>query len=277
MNIQAALDYAQSEIKNNESQIDARYLVSFVVKKNFTWLKTWSDKNLTELQISQLKKLIGRRNDGEPIAYLTGEKDFWTLTLKTNSSTLIPRAETELLVEQALEFLKKRQVANVLDLGTGTGAIGLAIASERKKDNIFACDFELKAVELAQQNAKENRISNIKIFQSDWFSNLENNHFELIVSNPPYVIENDPHLEQGDLVFEPNSALVAKENGLADIKAIIRQAPQYLSDGGALMIEHGYEQGKQVRELFELSGFVQIKTIRDLLGLERVTSGVLPC
>jgi len=277
MNIQAALDFAQSEIKNIESQIDARYLLSFVTKKDFTWLKTWSNINLTNQQIAQLKEVVERRNNGEPIAYITGEKGFWTLTLKTDPSTLIPRAETELLVEQSLAFLSPYGAAKILDLGTGTGAIGLAIASERPNGQVMACDFEPRAVELAKRNAAVNKISNIKIFQSDWFSNVEENQFDLIVANPPYVIEDDPHLAQGDLIFEPNTALVSGQDGLADIEAIIQQAPKYLHLKGALIVEHGFEQGKQVRELFKLSGFIQIETFRDLLGLERMTLGVLQC
>jgi len=277
MNVQAALDYAQSVIISDEPQVDARYLLSFVLNKNFTWLKTWSDKNLTAKQLSQLKILIERRIKGEPIAYITGEKDFWSLTLKTSPSTLIPRSETELLVEKALAFLSEYETAKVLDLGTGTGAIGLAIASERVDDQIIACDFQQQVVELAQKNASLNNIANIKILQSNWFSNITENQFNLIVANPPYVIEGDSHLSQDDLVFEPNSALVAKKNGLADIKTIVNRAPEYLINGGALMMEHGFEQGDEVRRLFNSVGFIKIETILDLSELERVTLGVMLC
>jgi len=277
MNIQAALDYAYSELVSEESKIDARYLLSFVLDRNFVWLKTWPDKSLTEKQIIQFEKLIVRRNQGEPIAYITGEKDFWTLTLKTNSSTLIPRAETEILVEQALESLEEYQTAKVLDLGTGTGAIGLAIASERKKDLVFACDLESDAVQLAKLNAEKNNVGNIEIFQSDWFSRVEKTDFDLIVANPPYIVKDDPHLTQGDLIFEPDSALISDENGFADIKKIIHQATGYLSNQGALMIEHGFEQGNQVRELFTASGYTQVKTIQDLSKLDRVTMGTVRC
>jgi len=277
MNIQEALNRAYSELESEEPQVDAQYLLSFVLDKDFTWLKTWSDRNLTEKQILQFEKLIVRRNQGEPVAYITGEKHFWTLTLKSNSSTLIPRAETEILVEQALLFLEKYPAVKVLDLGTGTGAIGLAIASERSKDLVYACDLEGDAVELAKLNAKNNNIDNIEIFQSDWFSRVEVTDFDLIVANPPYIVKDDPHLTQGDLIFEPDSALVSGENGFADIKKIIRQATGYLNKQGVLMLEHGFEQGEQVRELLAAYGYTQVKTIQDLSKLDRVTMGVVAC
>lgn len=277
MNIQQALDFAQSEISGEQAHIDARYLLSFILQKNFSWLKTWPEKLLSEDQQTTLNAMVTRRKNGEPVAYITGEKEFWTLRLETNSSTLIPRPETELLVEKAIEFLTRYKKANVLDLGTGTGAIALAIASERKNDKIFASDYQAGAVELAQRNARLNNLKNVTILQSDWYSDIEKFKYELIVSNPPYVASGDPHLSQGDLIFEPESALVSGENGLSDINIIISQAKDYLIAGGKLMIEHGFEQGDEVRQLFEQYGYDNIETICDLSGLDRITMGSMKC
>lgn len=277
MNIQQALDFAQSEITGDQALIDARYLLSCVLQKNFSWLKTWPEKMLSEEQHTTLIAMVKRRKKGEPIAYITGEKEFWTLRLKTNSSTLIPRPETELLVEKAIEFLANYQNAKVLDLGTGTGAIALAIASERPDDQVFASDFQPGAVELAQQNARLNKLENVTVLQSDWFSNIKKFQYQLIVANPPYVASGDPHLKQGDLIFEPDSALISDGNGLNDIKIILSQANDYLISDGKLMIEHGFEQAGEVRELFEQFGFDKIETLSDLSGLDRITMGSGTC
>ena len=274
MNVEDAIAFASEEIATSESLIDAKYLVSYVLNKNFTWLTTWQDKNISVDEEIKLKKLVERRKSGEPIAYITGEKDFWTLTLQTNPSTLIPRPETELLVEKALEFLSKKISNKVLDLGTGTGAIALSIASERKSDIIFASDFISEAVELAKINALKNKVQNVTILQSDWFSNIKDSDFDLIISNPPYVEENDIHLNQGDLRFEPNSALTSADNGFADIKTIIHESKYYLVNGGALMMEHGFEQGEKIRSLLNTAGYSKIETIKDISNLDRITIAI---
>ena len=282
LSVKKALEYIESHLDSDEASDDARYLLSFVLNKNFTWLHTWPDKVLTQEQQQQLEQVTSRRKGGEPIAYITGERDFWTLTFKTNSSTLIPRPETELLVERGIEFLVQRQSQfssqSILDLGTGTGAIGLSIASERPQDKVTAVDFHSGAVALARENAVLNQVNNVEIFQSDWFESINNEksgstQFDLIVSNPPYVEENDQHLLQGDLVFEPNSALISSGDGLADIRLIIKRASAYLLNNGMLMIEHGFEQGLQVRDIFIEQGYSQVKTIKDLAGLDRITMG----
>jgi release factor glutamine methyltransferase len=277
LSVQSATQWLLSELNSESQEDDARYLLSYVLQKNFTWLRTWPDERLNSEQEVRLKQVVQRRNQGEPIAYITGQRDFWTLTLNTNPSTLIPRPETELLVELAIQFLAGRQsehaIQNILDLGTGTGAIALAIASERQQDKVMAVDFEKQAVLLAQQNAKLNGITNIEILQSDWFNNIPKNQFDLIVSNPPYIEDNDPHLKQGDLVFEPRTALVAAKNGLADIEIIINRGVVFLPKGGQMMIEHGYQQGPAVRDIFSQNGYQNIHTIKDLAGLDRVTIG----
>ncbi len=294
MNIQDALQFAELEIQTQEASTDGRYLLSHIVNKDFTWLKTWPDKILTEIEEKKFKALINRRIKGEPIAYITGEKHFWSLRLETNDSTLIPRPETELLVEQALLFLSdyqtklngqivaSRQTENkdslnglsILDLGTGTGAIGLSIGKERPNDRVIASDYKKNAVALAQRNARANQINNIEILQSNWFSALGERLFDLIVSNPPYVQENDPHLLEGDLRYEPNSALISSGDGLDDIRKIVLESKKHLRENGGLMIEHGFQQGMSVNAIFEENGFSKIRPVNDLSGLERITMGV---
>ncbi len=294
LTVQQANQFLIDKLATDSPEDDARYLLSFILEKSFTWLKTWPDESLSQDQMDALHQVLSRRLSGEPIAYITGEKDFWTLSLKTNSSTLIPRPETELLVESALEFLQADRSTDsnslataakldsaesveskkILDLGTGTGAIGLAIASERPHDKVTAVDYQPEAVELARKNAEWNEIENIQIFRSNWFEAITENRFDLIVSNPPYIEKNDPHLQQGDLVFEPQSALVADEDGLSDIKEIINSSPDFLIDGGMVMLEHGFQQAEAVASLMKLRGFNQVRSLSDLAGHLRVTMGV---
>ncbi|NQZ08347.1 MAG: peptide chain release factor N(5)-glutamine methyltransferase, partial [Algicola sp.] len=223
--------------------------------------------------------LIERRQTGEPVAYLTGERGFWTLNLKTNSATLIPRADTECLVEHALATVEQAQ-AKVLDLGTGTGAIALSLATEKPGWAVHACDFSVDAVDLARLNLVQVKRDgfdvNVSIQHSDWFVAYEQQHlasFDLIVSNPPYIDPQDHHLDEGDLRFEPQSALVAQNQGYADIFYIIEQAGRFLKPSGWLMIEHGALQGTQVRQCFEQHHFSQVETIKDLAQNERFTVG----
>lgn len=274
MTIKELLALATAKINSDSAKLDAEVLLAFTLEQSRTWLATWPEKELTETQQEKYLELVKRRVSGEPIAYITGEREFWTLSLTTNESTLIPRPETELLVEQALEFLTLTESAKVLDLGTGTGAIALAIACEREADKVYGCDFNAAAVELAQSNAVRNQVQNVKFFESDWFSLVTKSDFNLIVSNPPYVAAGDPHLQQGDLVFEPNSALIAKDNGFADIKIICDQARNFLTPGGAVMFEHGFEQGEKAREIMLSFGYSQVETIQDLAGQDRITRGV---
>ncbi len=283
MNVIDAIRLAENKLKvdsqkhllSQDARVDAEFLLSKVLNKSFTWLKTWPEFELSVEQESNFLSMLQRRFNGEPIAYIIGEKSFWTLDLCTNQSTLIPRADTELLVETALEFLAKLTTASILDLGTGTGAVGLAIASERKQDQVYACDFNQEAVKLAQKNALKNNISNITIFESNWFSQVAQNQFDLIVSNPPYIEEKDPHLAQGDLVFEPSSALVSGIDGLDDIKIIIQQSKNYLKQKGCLMLEHGFDQASRVQSIFSQYSYVDVETFKDLAGLDRVTIGFL--
>ncbi|WP_154124012.1 peptide chain release factor N(5)-glutamine methyltransferase [Grimontia hollisae] len=261
-----------AEYQSLSPRIDASVLLCHVLDKPSSYLYTWSDKALTEDEEAAFNTLLARRKTGEPVAYIIGYRDFWSLRLNVEPSTLIPRPDTERLVELALERLPQGDGA-VLDLGTGTGAIALAIASERKDIAVTGVDLRAEAVALAMKNGLENGINNAQFMQSSWFSNVPAQRFSMIVSNPPYIDPEDPHLSQGDVRFEPKSALVSGEHGLADIRVICQQSPEYLVDGGWLLIEHGYDQGEAVRTLFCGAGFIDVETQHDYAGLDRVTLG----
>lgn len=262
-----ALEKSGSE----SSRLDAELLLGHILGKGRTWLYTYNDSVLNVTQLDQANALLAQRLDGKPIAHLTGQRDFWSLTLAVNNSTLIPRADTETLVEWALE-LPLLANARVLDLGTGTGAIALALASEQPSWQITAVDKNIAAVELAIKNGQKNHLPQVEFKASDWFSQVHG-QFDLIVSNPPYIDSQDTHLGQGDVRFEPISALVAQQKGLADIAYILDQAPQYLRDQGWLLLEHGYQQAEQVRQLLTAKGFQQVQTRTDLGGQPRISGG----
>ncbi|KZN33321.1 hypothetical protein N480_24115 [Pseudoalteromonas luteoviolacea S2607] len=255
---------------SDSPKLDAEVLLLHVLNKPRSYLFTWPEVELSEQQYTQFKNMVGQRSEGVPVAHLTGEREFWSLPFYVNSSTLIPRPDTETLVEQALE-LDLPINANVLDLGTGTGAIALSLASEMPKWQLWAVDYSNDAVLLAKKNQQRLGITNATILQSDWFVNVPKQHFDLIVSNPPYIEENDVHLSQGDVRFEPLSALVAPEQGYADIRHIAKNALDYLMTGGYIMVEHGYDQGAGVQEIFAQMGYGNILTIKDMAGCDRVT------
>lgn len=261
-----------AEHQSPSPRIDASVLLCHVLDKPSSYLYTWSDNALTEDEEAAFNTLLARRKAGEPVAYIIGYRDFWSLRLNVEPSTLIPRPDTERLVELALERLPQGE-GRVLDLGTGTGAIALAIASERKDITVTGVDLRAEAVALAAKNGLENGINNAQFMQSSWFSNVPAQRFSMIVSNPPYIDPEDPHLSQGDVRFEPKSALVADDHGLADIRTICQKSPEYLIDGGWLLIEHGYDQGEAVRTLFSGAGFIDVETQHDYAGLDRVTLG----
>ncbi|MDO6567405.1 peptide chain release factor N(5)-glutamine methyltransferase [Alteromonas sp. 1_MG-2023] len=294
MRIDAALAWAIAELHEGESPaIDAKVLLSHVLDKPQVYLFTWPDKTLSVDAISQYKALVGKRAQGMPVAYLTGTRDFWTLRLATSPHTLIPRPDTEVLVEQTLTCIASMQFANALvhnklarselvnselaicDLGTGTGAIALALASELPSASVTGVDLLPEAVQLATSNAALNNISNVQFKQSSWFDNLAGEKFHVIVSNPPYIETSSPFLQQGDVRFEPASALTSGADGLDDIKHIIALAPTHLFEGGLLAFEHGFDQGKAVSDLLKAQGFVDVCTEKDYGGNDRVTYGYL--
>lgn len=263
-----------SDLPGDSPRRDAEILLGHCLQQSRSWLYTWPDKPVAADAQHRFLALLAQRRAGKPVAYLTGERDFWTLSLAVNDATLIPRPETETLVTWALE-LALPQGARALDLGTGTGAIALAVASERRDWQVCAVDSSAAALALAQENARRNRLERVTFACSDWFAALPETPFDLILANPPYIDSDDPHLQRGDVRFEPRSALVADGGGLADLRHIIEQAPAHLAPGGWLLTEHGFEQGAAVRELFEGAQFTEVVTRCDLAGHERVTGGRL--
>ncbi|MBB1355249.1 peptide chain release factor N(5)-glutamine methyltransferase [Pseudoalteromonas sp. SR45-5] len=262
-------------LSSESAKLDAQVLLLHILQKPRSYLFTWPEHALSDEQQSQFNIFIQRRLKGEPVAHITGLREFWSLSLEINATTLIPRPDTETLVEQALEIALPA-TAKVLDLGTGTGAIALALGSEMPNWQITAVDRVSDAVALATRNQQRLAINNVHVKQSNWFSELHGEKFNLIVTNPPYIESSDIHLNQGDVRFEPLSALVADDCGMSDIKQIITQSRDYLSSNGYLLIEHGFEQGEAVRHFFEKMAFVNIKTVKDLGNNDRVTLALWP-
>ena len=280
---QAIADLVQKNPTEN-SKIDALVLLQHATGKSRTQILAFDDTEIDEKVRLKLTALLDRRLNGEPIAYILGEKEFWSLPLNVSKGTLIPRPDTEILVEKALQIALEKLQENlprfrILDLGTGTGAIALALASElspicQKRQislEIIGVDLMPDVVELAQSNAERNKL-NVKFLQSRWFENITGK-FDLIVSNPPYIDAQDEHLRQGDVRFEPLSALVANDAGYADLRHIIELAPSYLNSNGALLLEHGWQQGEKVRSIFQENHWEMVETVRDYGDNERVTLG----
>lgn len=272
MNIeQAVAQYQRLQPSSDSPRLDAELLLCHVLKKSRSFLLAWPEKELLVAQKADYEQLLQRRLLGEPVAHLIGSQAFWTIDLEVTADTLIPRPETETLVEQALEKLSQG-VYRVADLGTGTGAIALALASERPGWQVIGCDRVDAAVDLAERNRRQLNIPNASFVLGSWFEPLDGT-FDMIVSNPPYIDPDDPHLQQGDVRFEPLSALIADKQGMADIESIADIARDYLNDGGWLLFEHGYDQGEQARQVLELLGYVDVETIQDLGARDRVTLG----
>ncbi|KLG14337.1 SAM-dependent methyltransferase [Enterobacter cloacae subsp. cloacae] len=273
MDFQSWLRQATGALSDSESpKRDAEILLGYVTGKARTYLLAFGETELTVEQEAQLAALLARRKTGEPVAHLVGEREFWSLPLYVSAATLIPRPDTECLVEQALERLPA-EPCEILDLGTGTGAIALALASERPDCDVTAVDVMPDAVALAKRNVARLERHNVTVLQSSWFSALTGRSFGMIVSNPPYIDEHDPHLAQGDVRFEPLTALVAGNAGLADLEHIVTTSRQYLLPGGWLLVEHGWTQGEAVRALFTDAGFHAVETCRDYGGNDRLTLG----
>ena len=260
---------------SDSAKLDAQVLLLNILQKPRSYLFTWPEKQLTDEQSQAFERACERRLNGEPVSHITGYREFWSLQLEVNPTTLIPRPDTETLVELALACNVPND-AKVLDLGTGTGAIALALGSEMPTWDIIAVDRIDDAVALAKRNQKRLAINNVCVEQSNWFSALNNKKFDLIVTNPPYIEYNDKHLHQGDVRFEPLSALVADDAGLADIKQIITQSRDYLHASGYLLIEHGFEQSAAVRHIFNQMAFINVSTVKDLGNNDRVTFGQWP-
>ncbi|MHB1057739.1 MAG: peptide chain release factor N(5)-glutamine methyltransferase [Rhodanobacter sp.] len=252
---------------------DAELLLLHVLQQQRSWLFTHAGDMLdTDVQTA-FDALVARRETGEPVAYLTGRRGFWTLDLEVTPATLIPRPETELLVELALQRLPPTAGCSVLDLGTGSGAIALAIARERPLARVIATDASAAALAVAQRNAQRHGLANVAFVHGDWLTPLAGRHFDLIVSNPPYIEAADPHLQQGDLRHEPASALASGDDGLDDIRRIVRDTRAHLQPDAWLLFEHGWNQGPAARALLAEAGYAEVFTAQDLELRDRVSGG----
>lgn len=269
LTLSAALLLGRGQVSIQEVRILLRYAVGC----DATLLIAHPDQTLTKAQSQKFQDWLARRVAGEPIAYLVGEREFYGHTFRVSPAVLIPRHETELLVERALQNMEQLQKPQVLDLGTGSGAIAVSIKLARPDAQVWALDQSVAALEVAQANAQY-LSADVRFLQSNWFAALgSDQRFDIIVSNPPYIAPNDVHLEQGDLRFEPRSALEASDKGLADIRVITQNAPNHLLPGGYLLFEHGYDQAESARALMAQTGFAEVQSLRDLAGIERVTLG----
>ncbi len=271
--ISEALQQASNLLTKSDSpRLDAELLLIKLLEKPRTHLFCWPDEAVPEELLTRYKALINRRATGQPIAHLIGQREFWSRDFRVTADTLIPRPETELLVELALERLPTHQECLVADLGTGSGAIGITLALEKTNIKVTATDTSPKALQVAAENAKTLGANNISFLLSNWFDSIAERQFQLIISNPPYIAENDPHLKQGDVRFEPNSALTSGPEGLDDIEIIIAHACDHLIDGGLLLLEHGYNQAENIQQIFSQHGYSNIRSHSDLAGHLRATS-----
>lgn len=270
--IKQALERSESLRQVSDSwQLDAELLLAAAIEQAREYLFTWPDQDLSSAQLEKFEAYRVRRATGEPVAYILGRQAFWDFELTVNPSVLIPRPETELLVEAALALLAKKNAADILDLGTGSGAIALALAHNDGRWAVTAVDSSESALKVARANAETLQLSNIEFMNTSWCDGLKTNHFDLIAANPPYVEKGDKHLNEGSLPFEPISALVAEENGLADIRAIAEQARQCLKKNAWLLIEHGFQQKEAVEKILVEMGYANIECVRDLAQLDRLT------
>ena len=260
-------------LPGEEARFEAELLLAFALGRDRTWLYAHADDIVEQAHAERLHALCARRASGVPVAHIVGNRGFWTLQLEVSSDTLIPRPDTETLVEAALAVLPPGARCRVADLGSGSGAIALALASERPLAQVVATDASAAALEVARRNAAAHGLANVEFRHGDWLQPLAGERYLLIASNPPYLAAQDPHLARGDLRFEPLSALVSGSDGLPALRQIVGGAPAALEPGGWLLVEHGHEQGEAVRGLFEAAAFTEIRTLQDLEQRDRVTCG----
>lgn len=268
--------YQQLETQSDSAKFDAELLLAKVLDKDRSYLYTWPENILSIEQQQTFEELIQARIQGQAVAYLVGEQAFWTLNLKVTSDTLIPRPETELLIETALEYYSTEASLSILDLGTGSGAIALALASEFPHSQVLAVDISPAALKVAQHNAYAHQLDNVQFLHSSWFSQIPAQQFDLIISNPPYIESDDPHLQQGDLRYEPQIALASGIDGYDAIQEIIQNSSAYLKPQAYLMLEHGYQQAARTQHYLSQANFEAIQSRQDLAKYERITIGRLP-
>ncbi|MCB1689291.1 MAG: peptide chain release factor N(5)-glutamine methyltransferase [Halioglobus sp.] len=260
------------DLPTDSARRDTEILLCHCLGKSRAWLYTWPEKTVPEDCAGRFAQLLDQRRSGQPIAYLVGEREFWSLSLAVNNSTLIPRPETETLVAWALE-LALPEGAKVLDLGTGSGAIALAVAVERPLWRVTAVDSSADALQVARANVASSGVHNVSLLQSDWYQAVAGERFDALLANPPYIDSEDPHLTRDDVRFEPRAALVAASGGLADLQCLVSGAPAHLREGGWLLLEHGFAQAPAVRAMLSAAGFDAVETRCDIAGLERITGG----
>jgi release factor glutamine methyltransferase len=261
------------ESSSDSAALDAEILLCLTIDKDRSYLRAWPDRQLQPEQTARFWTLLKERQKGTPIAYITGNREFWSRDFHVTSDVLIPRPDTELLIELSLKLIPPDKPVKIIDLGTGSGILAITLAAERPYAHVSATDFSLAALSIAKLNANKHYTNNIQFYQSNWFANVPYTKFNLIVSNPPYIAENDCHLLQGDIRFEPRTALCAAEQGLSDIKIIADTARNWLEPAGHLLIEHGYDQQHQVQAIFENFHYDNVQTVTDLSGQPRVTYG----
>jgi len=267
---------AAASLDGDARRAESELLLARAIDRPRSWLYAHPDALVEEQQARHFLAMVEQRRRGEPVALILGVRDFWSLELTVTPDTLIPRPETELLVELALRHIPAGSPARVLDLGTGTGAVALALASERPMAEITAIDLHSRTLSVARANAARLQLGRVRFLLGNWFSAVQDERYDVIVGNPPYIAEQDPHLLQGDLRFEPRAALASGIDGLDAIRVIARDSPRHLRANGWLLLEHGFEQGAAVRALLESAGFTKVATGVDLAGLDRVTYGQLP-
>lgn len=276
MLIRDLLADAAARLGGAQARHEAELLLLHALQRPRSWLFAHATDPLGLAESDSFHALLARRLAGEPVAYITGQWGFWTLQLEVTPATLIPRPETELLVEQALARLPADQPCTIADLGTGSGAIALALASERPLAQVLATDFSAEALAVATRNAARNTVANVAFAQGAWYAPLQGRRFDLIASNPPYIASDDPHLARGDLRFEPATALASGHDGLDDIRLIADGATAHLLPGGWLLLEHGWDQGAAIRALLQQAGLNEVETVQDLEQRDRVTLGRRP-
>ncbi|NOQ64596.1 MAG: peptide chain release factor N(5)-glutamine methyltransferase [Methyloprofundus sp.] len=271
--IQSVLASAASTLQasSDSAELDVEVLLCHVLQKNRTYLRTWPEKSLNSTQLSEFFALLTQRQQGQPIAYLIGTREFWSRDFYVDANVLIPRPDTETLIELCLKLIQQKPEVTLVDLGTGSGIIAITLAAECPQLKVTAIDSSLAALNIALKNAQLNQTPNIRFLHSHWLDQVAGETFDFIVSNPPYIDPDDPHLKQGDVRFEPNSALVAEQQGLADIMHISQQSKQQLKQGGYLVFEHGYDQKQAVHEILQQQNYQNIHCQHDLSNHPRIS------
>ena len=269
------LDFAEQQLLlvSESARLDGEVLLAHSLGQSRSHLRAWPEKTIPATESRLFEELIRKRHQGTPVAYLLGEREFWSRSFKVNDSVLIPRPDTELIIELALNLLAEQHNCKIIDLGTGSGVIAITLAAERPKDQVLACDISQAALATAAENAVRLEIGNIRFHLSNWFEKIEEHDFDMVISNPPYIAADDPHLEQGDVRFEPKQALISPEQGLYDIRVLANQSRQHLKAGAYILIEHGFQQQQDVQAILQQFDYQNVTTHCDLAGNPRVTLG----